>query len=151
MANFNRTPYYDDYDENKKFLKILFQPGRPVQARELTQLQSILQNQIERGGAHIFKQGSKVFEPAVSGAQQNYDPSGVRYIRLSRNDKDGNVVDVSNFIGKKIRNANFEEGNELATVISGSAETATDPTTLFVRWDSLQHFYEENTILDTKN
>ena len=73
MANFNRAPYYDDFDENKKFLQILFQPGRPVQARELTQLQSILQNQIERGGAHIFKQGSKVFENEVVGGKQGYD------------------------------------------------------------------------------
>ena len=48
MVDFNKAPYYDDFDENKKFLQVLFQPGRPVQARELTQLQSILQNQIEQ-------------------------------------------------------------------------------------------------------
>ena len=40
--NFNTSPYYDDYNADDKFLKILFNPGRAVQARELTQIQSIL-------------------------------------------------------------------------------------------------------------
>ena len=43
-----RSPYYDDFDPEKKFLKVLFRPGQNVQARELSTLQSILQNQIER-------------------------------------------------------------------------------------------------------
>ena len=52
--------YYDDFDESKNFHKVLFRSGRPLQARELTQSQSILQNQIERFGKHIFKNGSIV-------------------------------------------------------------------------------------------
>lgn len=51
-------PYFDDFNENKKFYKILFRPGRAVQTRELNQLQSILQNQIARLGG--FKQGDLV-------------------------------------------------------------------------------------------
>ena len=35
-------PYYDDFDEDKNFKRILFRPGYAVQARELTQLQTIL-------------------------------------------------------------------------------------------------------------
>ena len=58
---FNITPYFDDFDETKKFLRILFRPGYAVQARELTQLQTILQNQIERFGNHIFQDGAKVY------------------------------------------------------------------------------------------
>ena len=38
------TPYFNDFDEDKKFLQMMFKPGFPVQARELSQLQSILQN-----------------------------------------------------------------------------------------------------------
>lgn len=53
-------PYYDDFDEDKNFKRILFRPGYAVQARELTQLQTILQNQIERFGQHIFENGSPV-------------------------------------------------------------------------------------------
>ena len=58
--NFNINPYYDDYDKGKEFLRILFRPGYAVQARELTQLQSILQNQIGEFGTGIYKNGSIV-------------------------------------------------------------------------------------------
>ena len=59
-SNLNVSPYYDDFDPNNNFYKVLFNPGFPVQARELTTSQSILQNQIEDFGSHIFKQGSVV-------------------------------------------------------------------------------------------
>ena len=59
-TNFNTNPYYDDFDEDKKFLRMLFKPGYAVQARELTQLQTILQKQVSRFGDHIFKNGSVV-------------------------------------------------------------------------------------------
>jgi hypothetical protein len=60
MINYSAEPYYDDFDESKHFHKILFKPGYAVQARELTQLQSIIQNQIDRFGSHIFNEGSVV-------------------------------------------------------------------------------------------
>ncbi len=44
---FNTDPYWDDFNEDKKFLRMLFRPGRAVQARELTQLQTIVQDQIK--------------------------------------------------------------------------------------------------------
>ena len=53
--------YYDDFDDNKNFVQILFNPGKPVQARELTQLQSILQNQISKFSDHVFVDGAIVF------------------------------------------------------------------------------------------
>jgi hypothetical protein len=59
-TNLNISPYYDDFDKNDQFYKVLFKPGFPVQARELSTLQSILQNQIESFGSHIFKDGSMV-------------------------------------------------------------------------------------------
>ena len=55
------SPYYDDFNDTEKFLKILFKPGYSVQARELTQLQTLLQNQISKFGSHVFKNGSIVF------------------------------------------------------------------------------------------
>ena len=60
----NISPYYDDFDSAKNFYKVLFKPGFPVQARELTNLQSILQNQIEDFGTHMFKEGSIVIPGA---------------------------------------------------------------------------------------
>ena len=59
-TDLNVSPYYDDYSESKNFHRILFQPSNAIQARELTQLQSILQNQIEKFGNHIFEEGSLV-------------------------------------------------------------------------------------------
>ena len=59
-TNLNVAPYFDDYDASDDFYRVLFKPGFPVQARELTTLQSILQNQIEKFGKHFFKEGAKV-------------------------------------------------------------------------------------------
>ena len=59
-TNLNVAPYFDDYDSSDDFYRVLFKPGFPVQARELTTLQSILQNQIEKFGKHFFKEGAKV-------------------------------------------------------------------------------------------
>ena len=59
-TDFNVVPYYDDFDSSKNYHKILFKPGYAVQARELTQIQSILQDQIQKFGQHIFKEGSAV-------------------------------------------------------------------------------------------
>lgn len=58
--NFNTQPYYDDFSEDKNFHKILFKPGFSVQARELTQIQSILQDQISKFGKFVLSDGSKV-------------------------------------------------------------------------------------------
>jgi hypothetical protein len=58
--NLNTYPYYDDFDEDKNFHRILFKPGFAVQARELTQLQTVLQDQIKRFGDNIFKEGSVI-------------------------------------------------------------------------------------------
>ena len=59
-TNFNVNPYYDDFDETKNFHRVMFRPGFSVQARELTQLQTIIQRQINNFGEHIFEQGSMV-------------------------------------------------------------------------------------------
>jgi hypothetical protein len=65
-TNLNVSPYFDDFDPNKNFYKVLFKPGYPIQSRELTNLQSILQNQIEKFGNHVFKDGSVVIPGQTS-------------------------------------------------------------------------------------
>ncbi len=59
-TNLNISPYFDDFDKDKNFYRVLYRPGFPIQARELTTMQSILQNQIESMGQHFFKEGSMV-------------------------------------------------------------------------------------------
>ena len=59
-TNLNVAPYFDDFDPQSNYYKVLFKPAYPVQARELNNLQSILQNQVEDMGTHFFKEGAKV-------------------------------------------------------------------------------------------
>ena len=59
-TNLNAAPYYDDFDKDNNFVRTLFRFGFAIQARELTQLQSQLQYQIESHGSHIFKEGAMV-------------------------------------------------------------------------------------------
>ena len=66
MVDFNTAPYFDDFDENKKFLKVLYRPGYAVQTRELNQAQTILQNQVDRVGRHLFQEGAMVIPGNLS-------------------------------------------------------------------------------------
>ena len=59
-TNLNVSPYFDDFDPQKDYYKVLFKPGYPVQARELNTLQSIAQDQTGQLGKYIFKEGSVV-------------------------------------------------------------------------------------------
>ena len=59
-TNLNQAPYFDDFDQENQYYRVLFKPGFAVQARELTQLQTQLQNQVEQFGDNIFKEGSIV-------------------------------------------------------------------------------------------
>ena len=93
-TNFNANPYYDDFDEDKKFLRMLFKPGFAVQARELTQLQTILQKQVERFGNHIFKNGSVV----TGGTTYLQDAT---YLKLDSTYA-GSAVTANNFIGNVV-------------------------------------------------
>ena len=100
-TNLNVSPYFDDFDEEKNFKRVLFKPGVPVQARELTQLQTILQNQVEKFGQHFFKEGSMVIP-----GQVGFDN---RYFALELEDTFLGVP-ISEYldqlVGKKIRGEN---------------------------------------------
>jgi len=94
--NQNVAPYYDDFDTSKNFLRILTNPSRAVQARELTQAQTILQNQIASFGNHIFRNNTKVLGANITLNKQK----GV--LTVDSLDTGGLVVDVSVFVGQKI-------------------------------------------------
>lgn len=123
--NFNTEPYYDDFDEGKKFYRILYRPGYAVQARELTQMQTILQNQIKRHGDHIFKEGAMVIPGQVS-----IDTS-IGYVKLEST-YSSVLTDtiIQNLVGLTIEN-----GTGLrAEVIHYSKSDGADQATLFVRY-----------------
>jgi hypothetical protein len=82
---------------DKNYYKVLFNPGRAIQARELNTLQSILQDQVESFGSHIFKDGSMVIPGNIAYDGQFY---AVKLNQLQYG------VDISNyiekFVGKKV-------------------------------------------------
>ena len=89
------NPYYDDFNVDKQFYRILFKPAVAVQARELTQLQTILQNQLSVMGDHIFENGTR-----ISGGELNID-NEVTYLKVS-SVYDDNVIYISNFMNSTI-------------------------------------------------
>jgi hypothetical protein len=123
-TNFNVNPYYDDFDEDKKFLRMLFKPGYAVQARELTQLQTILQKQVDRFGQHIFKNGSRVL-----GCQTFIQDA--TYINLSSSYASTDIV-ANNFIGQTILSTDDSKRAEVLKVYEADLGTG-DPITLMVK------------------
>jgi hypothetical protein len=115
----NQAPYWDDFDKFKGYHRILFRPGVAVQARELTQLQTILQNQISVFGEHIFKSGSLVKGGAF---HINNDAD---YIKIE--------TDLLSFTD----NINFYIGKEIESVDTGVKATITN---VFYENDDMSFF-----------
>ena len=141
QTNLNVSPYFDDFNSDNNYSKVLFKPGYPVQARELTTLQSILQNQIEKFGQHFFKEGAKVI-PGNTGYSRQY------YAVQLNNNYLGVPVEayVSQLIGTKITGqtsgvtatvenvlfaANSERGNLTLYVNYLSSSTTNNSTKTF--------------------
>ena len=70
----NKPPYFDDFDSSKNYSKILFKPGKAIQSRELTQIQSLLQNQISSLGDKVLT------SPIISGG--DFQLSRVKYLKF---------------------------------------------------------------------
>ena len=123
--NFNTEPYYDDFNEDSKFYRILYRPGYAVQARELTQMQTILQNQVSRFGDHVFKEGAMVIP-----GQASVD-TDIGYVKLEST-YGGVLTDtiIQNFQGLVIQNSSGLR----AEVIFYTKSSGSDPATLFVRY-----------------
>jgi hypothetical protein len=104
-TNFNVTPYYDDFNSGEKdFYRILFKPGYAVQARELTQVQSLVQSQLFRFGKHIFEEGSIVI-PGQYHFKMNIGSTkglNLSYVKIKNTDGTGNSVNVDDFIGQTV-------------------------------------------------
>ena len=135
-TNFNVTPYYDDYDESTNYYRILFRPGYAVQAREVTQLQTILQKQIERYGQHMFKDGSKVF-----GGEITLD-TDVKSLKLETQES-GENINAASFSGTTIVGAT---SNARARVVASQAATSSTQPTLMFHYLSGDTFTDGETV-----
>lgn len=139
MLNFNVKPYYDDFDETKNYHRILFKPGNAVQARELTQAQTILQNQITKFADHVFAQNSPVSGGKMSVNFKCY------YLKLQTTYND-NDIDVNQFNNLLVKNSN---GSVLARVIAVVEATSGDPPTLILSYLSGPKFGDNDVVFDT--
>ena len=133
-TNLNVAPYYDDFDQDKNFYKVLFRPGYSIQARELTQLQSILQNQIEQFGKYSFKQGELVI-PGEVGLNTK-----LSYVKLSSVseipiNQDGKVVykkyDIKALKGHKLKGLT---SGVIGTVVSTKYATDISSDVVYVNY-----------------
>ena len=100
-TDFNVTPYYDDFNSgDKDFYRILFKPGYAVQARELTQIQSMTQSQIFRFGKHVFQEGSIVIPGQYHFKMNIGDTKGLNlnYVKIKNTNGAGDSVNVDDFL-----------------------------------------------------
>ena len=139
--NTNRTPYFDDFNPSKNYHRILFKPGSSVQSRELTQSQTILQNQISEFASAIYSQNTPVNGGKVT---TNLNAS---YIKLNLT-YNNSSVDVTLYGGRTITDST---GTILAQVIAVSPATGTttipgDPPTLIVNYLSGTQFSDGMTV-----
>ena len=133
-TNLNVNPYYEDFDASKNFYKILFRPGYSIQSRELTQVQSILQNQIESFGKYAFKQGELVI-PGEVGLNTKLDYvklSSVSEVAISEGD---DIVykkyDISQLVGQQVQGLT---SGVTATILATKLATDSTADTLFVNY-----------------
>lgn len=140
--NLNVSPYYDDYDSEKNFYKVLYKPGFPVQARELTTQQSILQDQLESFGEHVFKEGSVVIPGGIA-----YD---TQYNSVKLNKTNFNIdvsLYIKEFLGKKI--VGSESGIQaVVKFISLPDDVNVTDVTLYVNYVTADNNSQINTFTD---
>ena len=120
-TDFNLSPYYDDFNESKKFHRVLFRPAFAVQARELTQAQTQLQNQVERVSDHLFEKGAMVI-PGEIGYDLNYTS-----VKLSAKSNST----LADYNGLTLTGAT---SGVVAKVIGVAVADGTDPDTLYVKY-----------------
>ena len=141
-TNLNVSPYFDDFDSSKNFNRVLFKPGSPIQARELTTLQSILQGQIEKFGKHIFKEGSMVI-PGVFKYDNQYTSIKIESTFF------GVPVELyyDKLVGLSIKGKSSGITAKVVKVLS-SSNSVTSNTTLFIKYEKSSDDYLSEQFLD---
>ena len=115
------SSYKDDFIDSDNYHRVLFNSGRALQARELTQLQTIIQTEVGRLGRHLFKEGASVNPGGVT-SNTEYE-----FIKL---DTSTNPLpaDTSTLIGNVLE---ASTGSVKFRVLEVVAATGSDPATLY--------------------
>lgn len=136
-VNTNVNPYYDDFQESKNYHRILFKPGQAVQARELTQLQTVIYNQIKRFANHIFKDGTVIQKSDPSTIQPN---EAVTSIKLS------GTPDVTAYLDKFVTGVTSNVVAKVLKVYAADNPTIGDPPTIVA---ALKPGYENDGVFNS--
>ena len=142
-TNLNINPYYDDFDSEKNFQKVLFKPGYPVQARELTTSQTILQNQLEQFGTNIFKDGSVVVPGAIA-----YDNNYASVKLKSSNFGIDISLYIKNFIGKNIIGQTSGVEGQVKFVLLPEEDNRVDEVTIYVSYTTIGNDFNQSVFSD---
>ena len=133
----NVSPYFDDYDIAKDYYKVLFKPSVSVQTRELNQLQTILQNQIEKFGDNIFKSGT-----ILSGINFSYLPN-YSYVKITDIQTDGEPSLPSSYINYFVK-TDLNLTARVVNYVDGLESKSPDLKTLYLQ-------YTNSSDVDTAN
>ena len=137
VKNFNIAPYFDDFDETKNYHRIQFRPGHAVQARELTQLQTAFQSQLDRFGQYNFKDGSRVVGGKVT-VNTELDFIKLTDVSFTHSSTTYNTTyqanNLSSLIGSTITGTGNSGNQVTALVLNAIAATGSDPNTLYIRY-----------------
>ena len=117
------TTYRDDFKDSDHYHRILFNSGRALQARELTQMQTITQTELERVGRHLFKEGS-VVNPGGLALDTNFE-----FVKLAVGASTTGFA-VGDLITQTTPSA------IQAKILRIEAATSSDPATLYVKYVS---------------
>ena len=124
IKNTFENTYRDDYSDSAGFHRVLFNNGRAVQARELTQLQTIIQSEITRFGNNIFKEGAAVNPGGIT-------VNSIEFVKLNTA-SNTLPTDTSTIIGTIFTGAT---SGIKATIIDVAVATGSDPATIFVKYE----------------
>lgn len=126
--DFNVSPYFDDFDETKNYHKIAFKPSQAVQVRELNQLQTMLQNQIEKFGNNIYKRGT-----IIDGVNFVYHPN-YNYVKINDSQLDNVPAAPSEYVNSFISDPTTNLTAMIINSADGYESTSPDLKTLYLRY-----------------
>ena len=134
IKNYTVAPYYDDFDETKNYHRVLFRPGFAVQARELTQLQTSLQAQIDRHGQYAFKHGSRVVNgKATLNTEYDFIKIDSSFVHSTGGSLNSDTY-LSNFVGTTITGSAQGGTSIKAKVLAVVAQNGSEPNTLYIKY-----------------
>lgn len=121
------APYFDDFEANSNQYAVLYRPGVPVQAREMNEAQSIIQDQIDKFGRSIYKEGS-----VIEGCAFTFD-NKYAYVKIKDTYSNGSAFTISDFVGRIATNSNGLKAT-IVNAVTGFESQDPDLNTIYIKY-----------------